>query len=205
MNKYVIINYPGKPSALARLHLCNRKNIFALASLHKHDGCDLYWTKERTLRTYFDWGSSYISRLLYVNSDLQICGQDARLLYHTKDITLTLLNDEIINSLLENKENLKKSEYVLNFFNVNILDILDDLESLASSSKLSESYLQFLELFKDSDSPILCKVSNTLEDLTDSTTFKLIKKEFKILQNSFITVENESFNYVKPLAYRLDT
>ena len=68
----------------------------------------------------------------------------------------------------------------------------------------SDSYQQYENLFKNSDKPVLCKVSNKSDTLSSSTVFKVIKKEFNILNDSFVTIDNEKYLFVEPLEYRFE-
>lgn len=200
MTQYVIISYKSGRAYLGKLTATSRyKTIFQIGTLTNSSLC---YTR--------DDGKS-----LYVNGDLEICGMDGRYVYTNSVESIKFVTEELILKLKQSKKQIEEIKQSLStvegtvlkflhfdFNNINsIYNMILEVETLMLTK--SDSYQQYENLFKNSDKPVLCKVSNKSDTLSSSTVFKVIKKEFNILNDSFVTIDNEKYLFVEPLEYRL--
>ena len=201
MSNYVIISYNNNRSYLAKL----KPNSYYRGIFQLTDLSGKYYTRDN-------------GRDLYVNSDLKVCGCDGRDVCNYSVDSVEFVTNELIFKLKKHKTELKEvieilsniDSTVLKFLHLhldsnrvsNMDNIVTEFESLVLENK-SVSYEQYENLFKNSDKPVLCKVSNKSDTLSSSTVFKVIKKEFNILNDSFVTIDNEKYLFVEPLDYRL--
>lgn len=200
MSNYVLITYNNNKVYLAKLSPTNYY-------------CGIFRLKDLTNRYYTrDNGKD-----LYVNSDLKVCGFSGASVCNYSVVSVNFVTHELISKLKNQKKELKEIQEMLTKIDSNVLqflkldldlnkllsieNIITEFESLTLTNK-SASYAQYETLFKNSDKPILCKVSNNSNKLVESTVFKLIKKDFNLLADSFLTVDNEKYLHVEPLEYR---
>lgn len=201
MSNYVIISYNNNRSYLAKL----KPNSYYRGIFQLTDLSGKYYTRDN-------------GRDLYVNSDLEVCGSNGRDVCNYSVNYIEFVTNELILKLKKHSKEVKEIKEILSNIDSTVLkflhlyldsnkvssidDIIIEFDSLTLENK-STSYKQYENLFKNSDKPVLCKVSNKSNNLSSSTVFKLIKKEFNVLSDSFFTVDNEKYLFVEPLEYRL--